>query len=120
MVTIAKRKTVVNDGWERDCAPDPQTVAPSGAGKREQLLRSALKKAEGYTVTESVDEFSMVDGELQLTKRRVTTKEVPPDTAALRLLLECGGEEREVPIEELERERDRLLKILKGEEDGTD
>ena len=47
-----------------------------------------LKKANGYDVQEVVEEFNEVNGELVLTKKKVTHKHIPPDSAMLKLLLE--------------------------------
>jgi hypothetical protein len=76
----------------------------------EQVL---IKKALGYDVKEVVEEYVNEDGEIKLTKKKVTKKNVPPDMTALKILLD----EREQPIERmsdevLEEEKNRLLKLL--------
>jgi len=77
--------------------------------------KSALvKKALGYDTMEIVEEYSGGDdGEIRLTKKKITTKNVPPDLSALKLLLE----ENDTPIselsdEQLESEKQRLLSVL--------
>lgn len=77
--------------------------------------KALIKKALGYDATEVVEEYvSSEEGEVKLTKKKVTKKNVPPDITALKLLME-----NEVKIvsqmseEELLAERDRLLEILK-------
>ena len=77
--------------------------------------KALIKKALGYDATEVVEEYvSSEEGEVKLTKKKVTKKNVPPDITALKLLME-----NEVKIvsqmseEELLVERDRLLEILK-------
>lgn len=81
---------------------------------RDALLRRAL----GFESEETVDEYGISEGEAVLMKRKVTKKFVPPDIAAAKLLLE----ERplsEYSDEELERERERLLRLLKSEEENS-
>lgn len=92
-----------------------------------QLLDAVKKKATGYMTTENVDEYSLVDGELSIVKRKVTRKEVPPDIAAVKFLMdESGDEYADMSEEELKEERDRLLGMLqdrqsqKGEEEKGD
>ncbi len=81
----------------------------------EKRVKTALKKkAFGYDATEIVEEYvSDGDGEVRLSKKRVTKKNIPPDMAALKMLIE----ESVIPVtelsdEELEREKERLLKEL--------
>lgn len=81
-------------------------------------LDSALKKkAFGFDATETVEEYALSDeGEIKLSKKKVTTKFVPPDVSALKILLE-----RSVPLsgysdEELAAEKERLLKLLSRSE----
>ena len=77
-------------------------------------IREALyKKSIGYDLTEIVEEYN-ADGEM--TKRKVSTKHVPPDTSALKLYLDEGAREDEILTltdEELAREKIRLLRLLK-------
>lgn len=80
----------------------------------ENLKSALLKKALGYSVTETVEEYVGSDeGEIKLLKKKVTKKKVPPDVTALKMLLD----ENKIPIsdytdEELEKERQRLIKEL--------
>ena len=82
----------------------------------EQDLKQALiKKALGYDAKEVVEEYAQSDqGEVRLTKRKVTTKSVPPDVSALKILIEGEGLKpiSQMTDEELEREKQRLLKLL--------
>lgn len=82
---------------------------------REQLKSVLMKKAFGYDVQETVEEYvSGDDGDVKLSKRKVTVKPVPPDVTALKLLI-SGGEEKELSEytdEELETEKDRLINML--------
>ena len=49
-------------------------------GLDKALYDAVRKKAVGYTTSECVDEYSLMDGELCVVKRKITTKEVPPDS----------------------------------------
>ena len=97
-----------------------------GKNKKKTLdskdVRQALiKKALGYDAKEVVEEYVQNgEGEVQLSKRKITTKCVPPDVQALKLLLD---EETTKPIiemtdEELEKEKIRLLKLLNEVKEG--
>lgn len=87
------------------------------AEKNERLEDALLKVALGYQVAEVTEEFAEVDGQLKLTKRKKTKKDVPPDLKAVQLLLSSKGvgELSEWTDEELERERQRLLKEMEGQ-----
>jgi hypothetical protein len=82
-------------------------------------FKSALiKKALGYDATEVVEEYVSGDeGEIKLTKKKVTKKNVPPDITAIKLLLgEDNLSVEEMSDEELEKEKERLIKLLKNYE----
>ena len=88
--------------------------------KEEKINEALLKVALGFQVAEVTEEYAEVDGELKLTKRKKTKKDVPPDLKAVQLLL--SGERTEYADwtdEELERERVRLVKEL-GKTKGTE
>ena len=86
----------------------------------EELSKTLLKVALGFQVAEVTEEFAEVDGELKLTKRKRIKKDVPPDLKAVQLLLsESGGSITGLSDEELEREKQRLLKLLKSEQTAT-
>ena len=85
-----------------------------------KLVDSLYKKAVGYTATEQTTEYSP-DGEV--VKRKVTSKHFPPDISALKAYLELisSGEDYEsMTDEELEREKQRLLKELEEIKNGVD
>lgn len=87
--------------------------------KREERIGEALLKvALGYQVAEVTEEYVEVDGELKLTKRKKTKKDIPPDLKAVQLLLakNSGGELAALSDEELEVEKQKLLKELEKEE----
>jgi hypothetical protein len=88
----------------------------------QNLLSAIRKKAEGYIQEECVEEYGVSDGQLSLCKRKVTIKEVPPDLSAVKMLMEMGGENpyEKMSEEELENEKNRLLKLLKEKQNETD
>ncbi len=87
----------------------------NAAEKTEEKLEDALLKvALGYQLAEVTEEYAEVNGELKLTKRKKTKKDVPPDLKAVQMLLGGSGEElAALSDEELEREKARLLASLK-------
>lgn len=80
----------------------------------EKDFKTALiKKAMGYDVKEVVEEYVSDDnGDVKLTKKKVTKKNVPPDIGAIKMLMENGTKLNEMSDEELEEEKQRLLKLL--------
>ena len=88
----------------------------------EQLLQAVKKKAIGYTTTENVEEYALVDGELSIVKRKVTQKEVAPDIAAVKFLIDEATVDAysDMTEEELKNEKIRLLNLLKEAENATD
>lgn len=90
--------------------------------KIEKVLKDALiKRAMGYESKETVEEYVSQDDSLTLTKRKVTIKQVPPDTSALKALFDLAVENDETDSlsrltdEELEEEKNKILNLLKGE-----
>ncbi len=92
------------------------------AGRNEQLEDALMKVALGYQVAEVTEEFAEVDGELKLTKRRRTKKDIPPDLKAVQLLLAAKGvgDMASWSDAELEAEKQRLLKEMKEKKDETE
>lgn len=85
------------------------------------LLCAVRKKAVGYTAEECVEEYGVNDGQLTLCKRKVTIKEVPPDLSAVKMLMELDGTSpyEKMSEEELEKEKNRLLQLLKEKDNET-
>ena len=82
------------------------------------IKKALMKKALGYDSTETVEEYSLTDDEVKLIKKKITKKNVPPDLTALKILL--TGDEKSVADmtdEELEKEKQRLIKILAEEKE---
>ena len=81
--------------------------------KKDDLTSALTKKALGYDYKEVVEEYvSGDDGEVKLTKKKVTKKNVPPDITAIKMLLEKQVEIPDMSDEELEQEKQRLIKLL--------
>ena len=90
----------------------------------EKIRQALLKKALGYESDEIVEEYSFDEGDLKLSKKKVTKKHYSPDISAVKVLLERYYKTYEEVIssmsdEELASERDKLEKLLKGEENGN-
>ena len=54
---------------------------------------------------------------MRMIKRKVVSKNVPPDVSAVKLLVELSGDTdvKNLTDEELEREKIRLIKLLESE-----
>ena len=87
-------------------------------GKKD-LEQALIKKALGYDATEVVEEYvGDDDGEVKLSKKKVTTKNVPPDMTALKILLDSHHKEVcDMTDQELYDEKLRLLCLLKEIQD---
>ncbi len=88
--------------------------------KNKKSIEKALKKrALGYDSTEVTEEYlDDGDGGVKLIKRKVVKKNVPPDVSAVKLLIEIEGETSDLSNltdDELELEKQRLLKLLEKE-----
>ena len=81
-----------------------------------KIEKALLDKALGYTTQEVVEEYGYTGDDFVLQKRKTSTKSYPPDLSALQLLLEnktCGDKYMNMTDEELEKEKQRLLKFIK-------
>lgn len=82
----------------------------------DKLLKSLLKKAIGYNVSEISEEYNVDEGGNEvLSKRKVTKKYVPPDITALRAYLELSERDEDyenMPDEKLIEIREGLIKKL--------
>ena len=81
--------------------------------ERKEIEKALKKVALGFSTEEVTEEYGVEDGEVKLLKRRETRKEIPPDLKAVKLLLEESLNVAEMTDEELEKEKIRLLKLLK-------
>ena len=79
----------------------------------EEQIKDTLKRcAVGFGTSETVEEFSVEDGELRLVKKKVTKRDIPPDIKAVKLLMDGEGLDG-LSDESLEEEREKLIKLLK-------
>lgn len=81
----------------------------------EKDIKDAIMKvALGYSLEEVTEEYGVEDGELKLVKRKETKKDIPPDLKAVKLLMD-DKDYSVLSDEELEAEKQKLLKLLKEE-----
>ena len=82
-----------------------------------KLKEALLNKALGYTTQEVVEEYGYSGDEFVLQKRKTSTKSYPPDLSALQILLDKEVTEpdeiEKMTDEELCKEKERLIKLLK-------
>lgn len=80
------------------------------------MLDVLLKKAKGYEVVETTQEYTFDDdGNKKLMKEKVSTKSVPPDISAIKTYIELADSEiYSMSNEELKAEKERLIKTLKS------
>lgn len=78
----------------------------------EKIIAAVRKKAKGYKVTEKVEEKQLIDGEMQVVKVRLSTKEVPCDISAAKFLSEIEADKAvdDMTEKELKAEKLRLLR----------
>ncbi|HOO22970.1 MAG TPA: hypothetical protein PKY53_04740 [Clostridia bacterium] len=81
------------------------------------MIDILLKKAQGYEVVETVQEYAYdEEGNRKLLKEKVSRKNVPPDISAIKTYLEMYDKEvYTMTDEELKAEKDRLIKTLRKE-----
>nr|MBO4517977.1 hypothetical protein [Clostridia bacterium] len=85
----------------------------------DDINSALLKKALGFDAKEIVEEYSSDgEGEIRLSKKKITIKSVPPDVAALKMLLELKTPISDYTDEELEKEKRRLMEIIRESENN--
>ncbi|MBO5776510.1 MAG: hypothetical protein J6V83_03410 [Clostridia bacterium] len=84
---------------------------------RDRLLESLYKRAEGYSVEETVTEFVYEeDGSKRAVREKTQNKYMPPDVTAAKFYLEFMDFKSELDNmsdEDLENEKMRLIALLK-------
>lgn len=91
----------------------------------DKIRKALLKKALGYNADEVVEEYAFDDeGQIKLSKKKVTKKHYSPDISAVKVLLEryyktYEDKVLEMSDEELMLEKEQLEKLLKEESDGN-
>ena len=90
-------------------------------GIDKNIEKALIKKALGYTQEETVEEYSKVDDDIVLSKRKITKKDVPPDMNAIKFLISVkdisNKDIKSMSIKELELEREKYKKILESYEE---
>ena len=89
----------------------------------EDVKNALLKKALGYVAEEVVEEYIKdQDDNLILNKRKVTSKVVPADIPAVKVVLDLIKDDdfSSMSDEELMQEKDRLLELLNNYEEVND
>ena len=89
----------------------------------DEVIKALKKRATGYETTEITEEYSDDgNGGIKMVKRKVVSKNVPPDVSAVKLLVEASEVEdiTKWTDEQLEKEKKRLIKILLSEGNNDD
>lgn len=84
--------------------------------KNKKIKEALINKALGYTTQEVTEEYGYTGDEFVLQKRKTSTKSYPPDLTALQMLLdkeEVNNKYENLTDEDLKKEKERLLAILK-------
>lgn len=86
----------------------------------EKIRDALIKRAVGYDTEETVEEYSGSGDDITMVRKKITRKNVPPDISAAKLLLEESGEDdySAMTDEQLEEEKQRLLKLLKDSKES--
>lgn len=84
-----------------------------------KIEKSLLKKALGYNYKEVIEEYNVDDDGQKLSKRKITTKNVPPDLSAVKLLLDELIGTKEIDFsnmtdEQLKQEIKKSMEILEN------
>ena len=80
-----------------------------------EIEKALKKRAIGYETTEITEEYSSSEeGEIRMVKRKIVSKNVPPDVSAVKLLFDNSAQDDVLNMtdEELEKEKIRLLNVL--------
>ena len=89
---------------------------------KSKIEKSIIKKALGYNYKEVIDEYAIDGNQKTLVKRKITTKNVPPDLAAVKMLLEDLTNQQKdysnLSSEELVAEVKKLLDSFDCDEKG--
>lgn len=82
-----------------------------------KIRKALLKRALGYDTSEVVEEYAKNDDDMTVVRKKVTTKNVPPDISAAKMLLEdiekVKDDYADMTDEQLAKERERLLGLIK-------
>ncbi|HEY8419518.1 MAG TPA: hypothetical protein VIL03_03700 [Clostridia bacterium] len=82
---------------------------------KSEFLKLLKQKAQGYEADEVVEEYVNDQDGLKLVKRKVTKKYVPPDTSAVKLLMDLEPNIEDLTDQEILEEIERLKTQIKEE-----
>lgn len=82
---------------------------------KSEFLKLLKQKAQGYEADEVVEEYVNDQDKLKLVKRKVTKKYVPPDTSAVKLLMDLEPNIEDLTDQEILEEIERLKTQIKEE-----
>lgn len=89
--------------------------------EKEQIVNALRKKAIGFNHDEIVEEYVCTeDGEIKLSKRKITKKFIPPDIPAVKILLGQFEKQSNLSLltdQQLKEEKKRLLEELAQSDD---
>ena len=100
---------------------EKKTIKKQGKKQEEKIGDALMKVALGYQIAEVTEEYAEVNGELKLTKRKKTKKDVPPDLKAVQLLLSSSQstDYSGWTDEALQAEKERLLTEIKRQAEAV-
>ena len=83
----------------------------------DKIQKALLKRALGYDSSETVEEYAKNGDDMTIVRKKITTKNVPPDITAVKMLLDNMREKElglsDLSAKDLEAEKMRLLALLK-------
>ena len=97
------------------------SLMPNPPPKELGIKEALLQKALGYTAKETIEEYTCENdtGHLVLCKKKVTTKQYPPDLEAVEKLMELNNADytdiTKMTDYELQEEREKLIKLIQNE-----
>ncbi len=80
----------------------------------ESMKKALIKRAAGYIQKEISEEYIEQEGKMKLVKRKVVTKDIPPDLEALKIILSEKSDYSALSDEELESELENLKREISG------
>jgi len=88
----------------------------------DKLDDALFNRAIGFSKDEISEEYSMVDEKLTLIKKKLNSKYYPPELKAIEILMEKYDLNKkstydDYSLDELNQEKERLLKLLKESEE---
>lgn len=97
-----------------------------GVEEQDKIKKALMKKALGYNADEVIEEYVVgEEGEVKLSKKKVTKKHYSPDISAVKVLLERYYKTYEDEVlsmsdEALLLEKERLENQLRGDKNGVE